>query len=618
MEAVSQDTSLTSSKAVSHETDSELSTIATAEGAAPITKSRKDSDPDIEIIRNSDYTTKSGRISRPRVSGYMAAIDLTHDITIPKTYKEAIDGKFSKEWLAAMNEEMASIHSAGTWELVELPKGRKALGCMWVFGVKVDSNGRPIRFKARLVVLGNHQKLGIDYTDTFAPVAELSSVKSLLSIALSQEMDIHQLDIKNAFLNSHLNEEIFMKQPSGFSDTSPKVCKLVKGLYGLKQAPREWFKKLRETLCGYGLTQSAFEKCCFFRHDDKGLCMVIVYVDDILICSKERYHIKEMVEFLKKHFIIHDLGAIDYFLGIKFVRKSARVMSISQQRHIQNLLKINGLEHCNPCSTPYLSAQEKSVWLSNNSEDLSLENDDFDLFISSIGSLIYIMNGSRPDLAFSVNQLAQAMHSPTNFHAAQLKRVLRYIKGTEDLQLTLTGVELDEILVYVDSSFGGDTETRRSISGFGIWTNQCLAVWQTKRQPFVTLSTTESELVALCLASQQALALRNFIEEVLQRRLTVCIMEDNLPCIKIIENNTGLKRTRHMALRFQWIQEKIEKGEFIIKHCPSKKMIADIFTKELCKGPFCSLRQSLMSTNFKCLLSKICRFLYMDSESVNF
>ncbi|KAL1549825.1 Beta-galactosidase 8 [Salvia divinorum] len=240
---------------------------------------------------------------------------------IPQTFEEAIKHKL---WREAMKKEIDALIKNGTWEKCTLPKGKKPVGCRWVFTIKRRADGSIERYKARLVAKGYTQVYGVDYSETFSPVAKLSTVRTLLSIAACKEWPLHQLDVTNAFLHGELekDKEVYMEVPPGsLKDFGEgQVCKLKKTLYGLKQSPRIWFGRFCQAMAKHGYKQSHSDHTLFIKKKyDKVTCLII-YVDDMIITGDDKEEIKNLKENLSKEFEMKDLGVLKYFLGIEVLR----------------------------------------------------------------------------------------------------------------------------------------------------------------------------------------------------------------------------------------------------------------------------------------------------------
>ncbi|RWS18805.1 hypothetical protein B4U80_11350, partial [Leptotrombidium deliense] len=261
----------------------------------------------------------------------------------PSSYEDAVESADSIQWVKAMNEEMDSLRRNKTWKLVEKPKGVNVISNRWVFKVKENTDGSVRRYKARLVAKGYTQKHGIDYIETFAPVVKMNSIRAILAIAANEDFDIVHFDVKTAFLYGDLNEELYMKQPEGFSDGSDKVCRLQKSLYGLKQAPRQWNAKFRSFLEKFGLQRSDADNCVYVSFENNVLTILGIYVDDGLLVSTSKVKIKEIVTALQKEFEM-SIGVVDCFLGLQIVRHQIeKVLFVHQEAYIRRMLTKYGM-----------------------------------------------------------------------------------------------------------------------------------------------------------------------------------------------------------------------------------------------------------------------------------
>ncbi|BBH05152.1 transposable element gene [Prunus dulcis] len=336
---------------------------------------------------------------------------------IPTTYLQA--SKFDN-WRLAMQNEFNALLSTGTWTLVSPSPSHNVVGCKWVFRIKRNPDGSVERYKARLVAKGFHQKEGLDYTETFSPVAKPVTIRLLLSFAVQFNWFLHQLDISNAFLHGDLNEDVFMVQPPGFQDPSmpTHVCKLRKSLYGLKQAPRAWFDKLFQALLSLGFSQSSSDASLFVLHAPT-LVIVLIYVDDILVSGPDATICNQVIAKLSTLFPVKDLGPLHYFLGLE-VHRTKDTLLLHQNKYLLDLLQKTNMTGAKPCCTPLSSTKldHSGELLANPTEYRSL-----------VGALQYL-TWTRPDISFAVNQICQFMHTPTVLHMQAAKRILRFLKGT--------------------------------------------------------------------------------------------------------------------------------------------------------------------------------------------
>jgi hypothetical protein len=326
------------------------------------------------------------------------------EIYEPRNFNEALSSKYSEEWKNAANAEYESLITSDTWELVKLPEGRNSIGSKWVFKVKHKGDGTIERFKARLVAQGYTQQYGIDYEETFAPVARLASIRTLLAYAVSNDFLIHQMDVVTAFLNGNLEEEIYMDQPEGFKVPGKEnlVCRLKKSLYGLKQSPRCWNKVFHNYMMTIEYLQSCADSCIYIKHSVDETCIVAVYVDDLILITKTSTAMDKLKNNLSVRFKMTDMGKLHYCLGVNIVHDEERqCLWLHQQQYIENILKKFGLDGANPVSTP----ADYNVKLQKN-DGVSTEVNST-IYQSMVGSLLYVAMGTRPDIAQAVGVVSK-------------------------------------------------------------------------------------------------------------------------------------------------------------------------------------------------------------------
>jgi hypothetical protein len=280
----------------------------------------------------------------------MSFVNQLSTVSIPNSVQEALT---DPRWKAATNEEIESLLKNKTWELVECPPGKRPVGCRWIFTLKYKANGTIERFKARLVAKGYTQTYGIDYTETFAPVAKINTVRVLLSLAANLDWPLQQFDVKNAFLHGELSEEVYMDLPPGCMIPeihSQKVCRLKKSLYGLKQSPRAWFGRFTKSMIDFGYHQSNSDHTLFLKRKQDKITTLIVYVDDMVVTGNDPEERKNLQNYLSKEFEMKDLGPLKYFLGIE-VSRSRKGIFLSQRKYTLDLLQETGMSACQPADT---------------------------------------------------------------------------------------------------------------------------------------------------------------------------------------------------------------------------------------------------------------------------
>ena len=265
---------------------------------------------------------------------FMVSLDESH---VPKSYEEAMK---EKEWRESVRAESNAMIKNDTWYESELPKGKRAVSSRWIFTIKYQANGQIDRKKTRLVARGFTQTYGEDYIDTFAPVAKLHTIRIVLSLAVNLEWGLWQMDVKNAFLQGELEDEVYMLPPPGLEHLVKQgnVLRLKKAIYGLKQSPRAWYNKLSTTLNGRGFRKSELDHTLFTLNTPSGIVVLLVYVDDIIITGSDKEEIQATKDFLKSVFEIKDLGEMKYFLGIEICR-SKEGLFLSQRKYTLDLLK---------------------------------------------------------------------------------------------------------------------------------------------------------------------------------------------------------------------------------------------------------------------------------------
>ena len=325
---------------------------------------------------------------------YGAFISQLDNVQIPRNIEEAMT---VPEWQQAVLAEMKALEDNDTWEFVDLPKGKKPVGCKWVFTTKYKADGTLEKYKARLVAKGFSQIYGMDYNETFAPVAKLNTIRILLSLAANLDWRLHQLDVKNAFLNGDLKEEVYMKHPPGFPGKKlNQVCRLKKSLYGLKQSPRAWFERLTKVVKRQGYTQGQSDHTLFFKRQRGKIAIMAIYVDDIVLTGDDEDEISHLKQALNKEFQIKDLGDMKYFLGMEIAR-SKKGIYISQRKYVLDLLKETGMLGCRPSDTP--------IQTYKNDDEVDLGKAvDIGRYQRIVGKLIYLSH-TRPDIAYAVSVL---------------------------------------------------------------------------------------------------------------------------------------------------------------------------------------------------------------------
>ena len=346
----------------------------------------------------------------------------------PVSFKKAMECYDSEKWFNAMKEELKSMDDNEVWELVELPNEKKRVGCKWVFKTKRDSKGNIERHKARLVAKGYTQKDGIDYKETFSPVSKKDSLRIIMAIVAHYDLELHQMDVKTAFLNGDLEEEVYMDQPEGFTTPGKEnlVCKLKKSIYGLKQASRQWYIKFNDTITSYGFVENTVDRCIYMKVSGSKFIILILYVDDILLATNDKSLLHDVKKFLSESFEMKDLGEASYVIGIEIFRdRKEGLLGLSQQGYINKVLERFGMDKCSPGPVPIQKGDRFSTMQcpKNDMERKAMESIPY---ASVVGSLMYASTCTRPDISFAVGMLGRYQSNPGIDHWKAAKKVLIY------------------------------------------------------------------------------------------------------------------------------------------------------------------------------------------------
>jgi len=502
------------------------------------------------------------------------------DALEPKTYRQARNCPDSIKWDTAEKKELASLEENGTWELVLRTDEMNVITGKWVYKLKRDSNNEVIRHKARWCARGFTQEYGIDFEETFAGVAKSMAIKVLFALAAQYDLEIDQMDVETAFLNGEIDADVYVEQPTGYGD-SKYVCKLKRGLYGLKQSPRLWQEKLRKALNKFGYYALDADSC-IYRNPSTGV-ILSTYVDDFLIFGKNRAEIETLKEYLNTQFKMKDEGPCVWFCGIRVVRdRPNRKIHLVQDAYIDKVLRQFGMENCKPKANPMDPGSLDSMV--NNTEKAT--EDDIKQYQSVIGSLMYAMIQTRPDLAFTVSVLSRFAANPSRAHIRAAYKTLQYLKGTKYLGITFTGTKHGrlDVKIYSDSDFAGCKETRRSTGGYLVMMAGAPVSWKSKRQKCVTHSTMEAEYYALSEAAREAAFIRMLLKSLSYNKgdVTPCkIFGDNIPSILLSKNPEFHERAKHIEVKYHYCREQYLEGNISITHIPTKENVSDLLTKPL-------------------------------------
>ncbi|GJT33875.1 putative RNA-directed DNA polymerase [Tanacetum coccineum] len=495
------------------------------------------------------------------------------DLNEPANYKAAMLDQESNKWLDAMNAEMQSMKDNQVWRLVDLPPNGKTVGSKWLFKKKTDMDGNVHTYKAHLVAKGFTQTYGVDYEETFSPVADY---------------EIWQMDVKTAFLNGYLDEDIYMVQPEGFIDPKHprKVCKLQRSIYGLKQASRSWNKRFDEKIKRFGFTQNLDEPCVYQKASGRNVTFLILYVDDIIIMGNHIPSLQSVKAYLGKCFAMKDLGEATFILGIKIYRdRSRRLIGLCQSAYMDKILKRYRMDNS---KRGYIPMQErldlnKTQGASTPGEVKRMQNVPY---ASAVGSIMYAVRCTRPDVAFAQNITSRFQQNPGEPHWTAVKTILKYLRNTKDMFLVYGGNPEAELRVdcYCDAGFETDRDDTKSQTGYVFILNGGAVDWKSSKQSITAMSATEAEYIAASEAGMEAVWIRKFISGlgiVPTINEPIKMFCDNSAALHFA-NEPGVQRgARHYHRKYHYVRECIKLGEIKFLKVHTDDNLADPFTKAL-------------------------------------
>ena len=509
----------------------------------------------------------------------------------PDSIDEAIN---DEHWLIAMQEELNQFERNQVWELVPRPNNHQVIGTKWVFRNKLDEYGIITRNKARLVAKGYNQEEGIDYEETYAPVARLEAIRLLLAFACIMDFKLYQMDVKSAFLNGYIQEEVYVDQPPGFENFEypNHVFKLKKALYGLKQAPRAWYERLSKFLLEKGFQRGKVDTTLFIKHKNNSILLVQIYVDDIIFGATDESLCKEFASNMQEEFEMSMMGELTFFLGFQ-IKQTKHGTFVSQSKYCKELLKRFGMDNSKEMATP----MSTSCYLDKDEEGKPV---DITKYRGMIGSLLYL-TASRPDIMFSVCMCARYQANPKESHLSAVKRIMRYLIGTPNMGLWYPKGSSCYLTGYSDSDYGGCKKDRKSTSGTCHLLGNSLISWHSKKQVSVALSTAKAEYVAAGSCCAQILWMKQQLKDYGIKLDHIPIKCDNTSAINLSKNPVMHSRTKHIDIRHHFIRDHVLKGDCVLEFIESSNQLADIFTKPLAKENFFFIRRELGLIDQSCI-----------------
>ena len=538
------------------------------------------------------------------IFAFQVALDIIQndDDPEPQNTNECRQRNDWPKWREAMQAELHSLIKRDVFgPVVQTPASIKPIGNKWVFVRKRNENNDIIRYKVRLVAQGFSQRPGIDYEETYSPVMDAITFHFLISLAVSEELDMRLMDVITAYLYGSIDSDIHMKIPKGFKlpeaiSTKPRSMlsiKLQRSLYGLKQSGRMWYNRLSEYLLKEGYVNNPICPCVFIKKSETGFSIIAVYVDDLnLVGTLEE--LTKTAEYLKKEFEMKDLGKTKFCIGLQIEHFPNGVL-VHQSTYIKKILKRFNMDKAHPLSSPMVV------------RSLDVKNDPFRpceksekllgpevSYLSVIGALMYLANCTRPNIAFSVNLLARYSSAPTRRHWKGIQHILRYLNGTTDMGLFYSNKSKEKLLGYADAGYLSDPHKARSQTGYVFNYNGTAISWRSVKQTMVATSSNHSEIIAIHEASRECIWLRSMIHHIQEscglssvKDKPTILFKDNAACIAQIKGGyIKGDRTKHISLKFFYTHELQKNGEIDVQQIRSSDNLADLFTKALPTSTF--------------------------------
>ena len=528
-----------------------------------------------------------------------------HDIANPpKILKEAMLSPLAEFWIVALNAEMTSLLSHNTWTLVPYKRGMKVIPCKWVFVIKTDADGKPIKFKCRLVAGGHRQIQFLDYDETYAPVSRTMTLRVFLSVAAHNKWKVKQLDVTTAFLHGNIDTDVYMRQPDGFVEGENLVCKLDKCLYGLKQAPRAWYHKLSAALTELGFESVGADTSFWMNTKHPSSVYLTSVVDDMLIASPCERQTSSIVEAILAKFPgTHKVLANDYIsIKLSWFPLTHSVV-LTQAAKVEDMLqKYAPFDTCWNSRTLPISPDLKLCKTGSSAVPMSPPLDVTKYpYRSLVGSLNYLACHTRPDIAFTVNQLAKYSNYPTEEHWNLALSCLKYLKGTKDWGLKLGHSEGEcdvqgnthPAISYCDASHGTGLDDTRSVTGTILLVYGGAIGWMSRTQPLTSASTTESEYRAMSDCSKDSLHLAKILKVFQLEHQPMIIKGDNMGAIHSVKNYTDTRYTKHIEIHHNFMKDRYQWGHLDFQHVPGSVNPADLFTKALGGSKFKQFRAQI-------------------------
>ncbi|SOV06448.1 uncharacterized protein UDID_17467 [Ustilago sp. UG-2017a] len=508
-------------------------------------------------------------------------------LNLTPTLKEALASDDAQQWQEAICKELDGLEAMGTWEIVDVPPNTRLVNSKIVLQLKLDADGIPVRHKARLVARGFTQREGIDFEETFTPVAPLSAIRALLSLAVERNWEVHQLDITMAYLNSTLNHVIYMKPPEGAKVPKGKAYRVIKGLYGLKQSGWEWNMEFDKFLQRSNFHRLDCAPCIYTRGEGDNFAIVVIYVDDTLIIAPTLETVRRIKEEIGQRWRMEDGGNVSHFLGIKITRnREAKTMDLEQTSYVKQLLDEHLDKRRRKSSVPLqdIPVPETAASMAERKE-----------YPQIVGKLLWLSNGTCPDISQAVGVLARYMTQPSREHYNAAQKVLQYLDHTRDIHLQYgSDKQQDFLMAHSDANWASDaTAQRKSSSGSAVFVCGNLVAWKSALQCCTALSAVEAEFVAATEAAREVLFFKHLFKTVGIDVGIPTIFSDNTGTIQVSKDPAQHWKLKHIDTKYHFIRDNVQDGKVKIKYINTADNLADLFTKPVGKTTLQRARQGL-------------------------
>ena len=513
----------------------------------------------------------------------------------PNNYRDAMSSPNSQKWRSSCEEEYDTLMGYHTWKLVERPPNVNIVGCRWTFRVKRDNLGAINKYKSRLVAQGFSQIEGLDFYETFSPTIRFTTIRLILAFACRYNLELRHIDIKGAYLNGKLEDDVYMRQPEGFIADGQQhlVCKLNKGIYGLRQSGHVWHRTLRTGLEKLGFITGEADATVFFRYGEQSIEIAGWYVDDGLLAADSVESMERMVTDIGGSFDIQDLGEPERLLGIKIKRdRNIGTIHLSQPAFIDTIAKRFDISIGKSAKSP-MSPDVKLLKTDAEADSINVP------YASLIGSINYCAIATRPDISYATNKCAQFTSKPSLLHWEAAKRIVKYLLESREhgilfrRDIKKAEQHIDTLVGYTDADYAGDSNDRKSTTGWIYLFNGSPISWASKKQSLVARSSMESELIAGSFASVEGTWLIRLAKDFKHNLAPIPLHTDNQPFIFYSTNDINNTRTKHIDTHYHYTRDQISKGNIELSYISTLDNLADILTKPLSLRKHTSLLERL-------------------------